>query len=268
MLLSPPMAPSRPNTPSPANLPSPPPPPPPPPPPSSPPPSPPPLTSSCSSPSPSEASRLSSLSWLSGLLELSPSSWRFSCCSAERCDWPGCCCRLLSVSGSSRSARRLGFPSDLFSLLRPNSPEVKEFSLDSDSDSEVSEDSEVFPGRLGSWAMSMGVTLSDSLHVLGVDELVAPLSHDVGRRQVHVVADPGTGGGEQEEKRGGEEKRRTEGETGVVLQLARHAASRVRHLGHAPSKYRKYLMMKQEVKRGPFEQEHQESHDCVEQLPE
>ncbi len=40
---------------------------------------------------------------------------------------------------------------------------LPEFSLDSESESEVSEDSEVFSGRLGSWAMSMGVSLYSGL---------------------------------------------------------------------------------------------------------
>lgn len=40
---------------------------------------------------------------------------------------------------------------------------VPEFSLDSDSESEVSEDSEAFSGRLGSWAMSIGVSLYSGL---------------------------------------------------------------------------------------------------------
>ena len=38
------------------------------------------------------------------------------------------------------------------------------------------------------------MTLPDPLHVLGVDELVAPLPHDVDWRQVHVVADSETQG--------------------------------------------------------------------------
>lgn len=40
---------------------------------------------------------------------------------------------------------------------------LPEFSLDSDSESDVSEDSDVFSGRLGSCAISMGVSLYSGL---------------------------------------------------------------------------------------------------------
>lgn len=40
--------------------------------------------------------------------------------------------------------------------------------------------------------LTVQVTLSDSLYILSVNKLVAAFSHDVHRRQVHVVADPGT----------------------------------------------------------------------------
>ena len=52
------------------------------------------------------------------------------------------------------------YTSQSFTIAPPSFlSHLPEFSLDSDSESEVSEDSEVFSGRLGSWAMSMGVSL-------------------------------------------------------------------------------------------------------------
>lgn len=38
--------------------------------------------------------------------------------------------------------------------------------------------------------LTVQVTLSDSLHILSMNELVAPLPDNVHRRQVHVVANP------------------------------------------------------------------------------
>lgn len=38
--------------------------------------------------------------------------------------------------------------------------------------------------------LTVQVTLSDSLHILSMNELVAPLPNNVHRRQVHVVANP------------------------------------------------------------------------------
>lgn len=43
----------------------------------------------------------------------------------------------------------------------------------------------------GDAVLTVQVTLPDSLHILGVNELVAALPDNVDRRQVHVVADPG-----------------------------------------------------------------------------
>lgn len=36
------------------------------------------------------------------------------------------------------------------------------------------------------------MTVPDALDVLGVDEVVAPLPHDVYRGQIHIIADPTT----------------------------------------------------------------------------
>lgn len=44
-------------------------------------------------------------------------------------------------------------------------------------------------GQMGA-VLTVQVTLSDSLHILGMNELVAPLPDNVHRRQVHVVANP------------------------------------------------------------------------------
>ncbi len=40
--------------------------------------------------------------------------------------------------------------------------------------------------------LTVQVTLPDPLHVLSMNELVAPFPHDVHRSQIHVVADPET----------------------------------------------------------------------------
>lgn len=40
--------------------------------------------------------------------------------------------------------------------------------------------------------LTVQVTLPDSLHVFSMNELVAPLPHNVHRSQVHVVIDPKT----------------------------------------------------------------------------
>lgn len=48
--------------------------------------------------------------------------------------------------------------------------------------------------------LTVQVTLPDSLHVLSVNELVAPLPDDVYRSQVHVVADPEEFNNSREEK--------------------------------------------------------------------
>lgn len=44
--------------------------------------------------------------------------------------------------------------------------------------------------RVDDALLTVQVALPDSLHVLGVNELVASLPDNVDRRQVHVVADP------------------------------------------------------------------------------